>query len=39
MAGLGRHERGAWRLALHATPEAWQAAYPAVAAARSSRTQ
>ena len=27
MAGLGRHERGAWRLALHATRDAWQAAY------------
>ena len=27
LAGLGRHERASWRLALHATRGAWQAAY------------
>ena len=27
LAGLGRHERASWRLALHATRDAWQAAY------------
>ena len=27
LAGLGRHERASWRVALHATRSAWQAAY------------
>ena len=37
LAGLGRHERASWGLALHATRGAWQAAYEGQPSSRADR--